>query len=533
MFRNWLRFLNTRDNRRPASGRRRSAVQPRLERLEDRALMNAGGLDPTFGIGGKTVIAFDKGGALSDQAQAVAIDAQGRTIVVGSAQLGATDRDFAVTRLNPDGSLDTTFANGGTKTIAFDLGGGHDDEATSVTIDSTGRIIVAGFAERDNVVGVKDYDFALVRLFSDGRLDPTFHHTGQMTLAINGGTGLPDKAYAVAMNSSDQIIVAGSTQFGATDTDFVVVRLNPHGNPDPFFGANGMNILNFDKGGAKQDVAKAIAIDGQGRIVLAGYAQFSTTDFDFAVTRLTADGKVDNTFGKRTIAFDKGAGLEDKATAVAIDDKGRIVLAGSAQFSDTDFDFALARLDVNGNLDASFDGDGKQTVAFDLGGGNEDRATSVLIQSDGKILAGGFAHRALGADIDFAMARLNSDGTLDSTFDGDGRATVAFDLGGGLTDGAFGAALTPDGSKVVLVGTVDRGGGNTDFGVARLDTGLKPHPHALVAPAPGAAIHRGMGHDQTLPLAMSNRDADSPGAVQIDFLPSSPHDKKKLRLFSF
>src|SRR5262249_8719027 len=128
-----------------------------------------------FGTFGKAVIPFNKGGALNDQARAVAVDAQGRTIVAGFAQFGATDYDFAVTRLKLDGSPDPTFGNNGTKTIAFDLGGGHDDRATSVAIDAQGRIVVAGYAEATPFAGSKQTNFAVARLNPlDGSLDRDF-----------------------------------------------------------------------------------------------------------------------------------------------------------------------------------------------------------------------------------------------------------------------------------------------------------------------------------------------------------------------
>src|SRR6266542_283829 len=135
----WIRSLFARS---PQPARRRAPFRPGLEGLEARALLNAGGLDPTFGSFGKSVVAFDKGPGFNDQARAVAVDSFGRTIVVGFAQFGPTDHDFAVMRLNPNGSLDTTFGIGGKRTIAFDLAGGHDDRATSVAIDKVGRIVI-------------------------------------------------------------------------------------------------------------------------------------------------------------------------------------------------------------------------------------------------------------------------------------------------------------------------------------------------------------------------------------------------------
>src|SRR5262245_1802306 len=471
-----LRWFRSLVARRPQTARRRPTYRPAVEGLEGRTLLTAGALDPTFGSFGKTVVAFDKGPAFNDQARAVAVDSFGRTVVAGFAQFGATDHDFAVMRLNPDGSLDTTFGNGGRRTIAFDLGGGHDDRATSVAIDSFGRIVVAGYAEGSPFAGQKQLQFAVARLNPNGFLDGNFGTGGKKTFEILPGAVGSDVANAVAIDAAGGVLLAGSSEFNPGDTTFAVVRLLDGGSIDTTFGIDGHNFISFSSSGKHLDSANAMAIDAQGRIILAGIADKGGGDFDFGLVRLSANGQGDLTFGdggRKTIAFNFGGSLQDVANDVALDAQGRIVVAGSAQFSATDHDFAVARLTADGQLDVTFDGDGKRTVAFDLGGGNEDRATSVMVQKDGKILMAGSAHRALSTDIDFALARLNADGSLYSSFDGDGKQTVVFDLGGGKEDKAFGAALTPDGSRVVVVGSIQRNSpGDFDFGVARLDTGL-------------------------------------------------------------
>src|SRR5262249_40491545 len=153
--------------------------------------------------------------------------------------------------------------------------------------------------------------------------------------------------------------------------------------------------------------------------------------------------------GKVRVAFDLGGDKSDVANAIAIQADGKIVLAGSAVVAADNRDFAVARLNPNGTLDTTFSGDGRATVGFNLGARKEDGANAIAIQADGKIVLAGSAAREDGNNqYDFAVARLNASGTLDTTFSGDGRATADFGAG---SDVAYALAIQADG-KIVPVG---------------------------------------------------------------------------------
>ena len=177
---------------------------------------------------------------------------------------------------------------------------------------------------------------------------------------------------------------------------------------------------------------------------------------DFALARYNADGTLDTSFsgdGRQTTDF----GGFDPATGVALQGDGKIVAVGGAGGDEfVADDFALARYNPDGSLDTSFSGDGKQTTDF----GGSDQANGVVLQGDGKIVAVGHSVAVAGAD--FALARYNPNGSLDTSFSGDGRQTTDF---GGF-DLANGVALQGDG-KIVAVG-VGRGTDRTsDLALAR------------------------------------------------------------------
>jgi len=174
--------------------------------------------------------------------------------------------------------------------------------------------------------------------------------------------------------------------------------LGAPGDLDPTFGSGGKLTTDF---GVDLDSASGVAVHGDGKIVVAGFTVNGTSN-DFAVARYNADGSLDTGFsgdGKQTTDF--GGGDFDRASGVAVQGDGKIVVAGDTENGAT-ADFALARYNADGSLDTSFSGDGKQTT--DFGGGDFDSASGVAVQGDGKIVVAG------GTAGDFAVARYNADG---------------------------------------------------------------------------------------------------------------------------
>ncbi|HPV22815.1 MAG TPA: delta-60 repeat domain-containing protein [Casimicrobium sp.] len=284
-----------------------------------------------------------------------------------------------------------------------------------------------------------------------------------------------DFGQAVALQPDGKIVLAGYC-YNGSNKNFCIARLNADGTLDASFdgpsgSGNGKFLLPI---GTSDDYASAIALQPDGKIVLAGHC-FSASNEDFCVARLNADGSLDTSFdgpsggGNGKFLFLIGGGT-DQATAVALQPDGKIVLAGACT-NGIDNDFCVARLNATGTLDASFDGpSGSGNGKFLLPiGASGDQATAVALQPDGKIvLAGGCLN---GSNYDFCVARLNADGSLDSSFDGpSGSGNGKFLLPIGTDyDYANAVALQPDG-KIVLAGTC----GNfidSYFCVARLNGG--------------------------------------------------------------
>jgi uncharacterized delta-60 repeat protein len=394
----------------------------------------SGSLDLSFDNDGKLTTAIGSGSGYS-----AAIQSDGKIIMAGSSYNGS-DNDFALVRYNADGSLDNTFDSDGKVTTAV---GSSNDIGYSVAIQSDGKIIMAGYSYNGS-----NWKFALVRYNADGSLDNTFDSDGKLTTAIGNAN---DIGNSVAIQSDGKIVVAGGSNNGS-DSDFALVRYNTDGSLDNSFDSDGKVTTAI---GSSHDIGRSVSIQSDGKIVVAGVS-YNGSDYDFALVRYNADGSLDNSFdsdGKVTTAFGSG---DDQGYSAAIQSDGKIVVAGKSD-NGSDYDFALVRYNADGSLDNTFDSDGKATTDF---GGYDDIGNSVAIQSDGKIVLTGWNYN--GSNYDFALVRYNADGSLDNTFDSDGKVTTA--IGSGDDEGNS-VTIQSDGKIVVAGYSVN--GSNSDFALVR------------------------------------------------------------------
>src|SRR5438552_10726472 len=397
----------------------------------------AGDLDPTFGTGGMVMTDINRS---TDIAQAVAVQADGKLVVVGQTYKhnDFSGEDFVVTRYNTDGTLDNSFGSGGKVRTDFP---GLAAVPSSVVIQPNGKIVVAGGAfPLFTFLG----NFEVVRYNPNGSLDTSFGNGGIVT------TNFPEGSYAssVALQADGKIIAAGTVFVDfiigePSNTDFALARYNQDGTPDASFGNGGQVSTDFF---GMEDDAFSVLIQPDGKIVAVGSANNPATYYDFAAVRYLSNGTVDKTFGVGgKVSTDFGVAGFDRAQSAALQPDGRIVAAGFAisQYGG-DQNFAVARYTSNGVLDTTFSGDGKNQIDF---GSCCKSAYPVLLQSDGKIVTVGYANTE-DSDSDFLLARLSPRGSLDATFGVGGKVRTSF---GDLNGGANGAALQSDG-KIVAVG---------------------------------------------------------------------------------
>lgn len=334
------------------------------------------------------------------------------------------------------GDLDTSFSGDGKTTVNFTAG---FDWVNAVLVQPDGNIVTIGGTGGRNGV------FALARHNPDGTLDSNFGGDGRVTTSLGRGW---DSAEGIALQTDGKIVVVGGNEGGR----MALARYNADGSLDSTFSGDGKVLTNLTPG---SDYAMGVALQADGKIVVTGVA--GGLGGRVAVARYNADGSLDSTFsgdGKVMTNFTAG---DDRATSIELQADGKIVVAGTADYTKRAARFALARYEPDGTLDSTFSGDGRVmtnlTAWFD-------GAYGLAVQpSDGKIVAVGWADDMMG------LVRYETDGTIDPSFTG-GVVLTNFTIG---YDYASGVELQADG-KIVVAGPANYFGKNSKFALARYTT---------------------------------------------------------------
>ena len=375
-----------------------------------------------------------------------------RRLTLGRTLAGATGAlllalGVTIPAVAAGGPLDESFGGDGKVTTNFTP---RFDSASSVAATPNGNIVAVGMAG----FGGPNPTFALARYGHDGSLDSTFGGDGKVTTNF---TGEQDNALAVALQPNGKVVAAGGAGFSDTDfdTEFAIARYNVDGSLDKCFGGDGKVTTDLS---ATYDQVNALALQRDGKIVVAGYADAASAHPKFGLARYNRDGTLDKSFGSRgkiLTPVRKGA----VAFGVAIQSDGRIVVSGETLLGGSNTGFALVRYNRSGSLDRTFGRNGKVSTDFTPG---SDGNNAVAIQRDGKIVASGGANT--GPHATFALARYNTDGTLDTSFGRDGKVTTAFTRHGDFAE--EGLAIQAD-RKIVAAGVAGARGANPTFALAR------------------------------------------------------------------
>ena len=421
----------------------------------------SGSLDTSFGKSGMVTTAI---GSSDDVAYAMRIQTDGasdvKIVAAGSAYNSNSGKnDFALVRYNIDGSLDTGFGTGGIVTTS--IGGSINDVVNALEIQSNGtsdvKFVVVGSSFNSN-----KYNFALARYNKDGSLDTGFGTGGIVTTSI--GT-MNDYANALGIQPDGRIVVAGRTFNNATNKyDFVLVRYNANGTLDTTFGAAHTGIITTSiSSGSVYDYAYALGIHPVGasdvKIVAAGYT-YNGSKYDFSLVMYNTDGSLDTGFGAGGIVTTSIGSGYDAAHALVIQPEGssdfKIVVAGSTS-TGSKYNFALAKYNANGTLDTGFGAGGIVTTSI---GNGFDSAYALGVDAGGKIVASGYSFN--GSDYDFALVRYRANGTLDTSFGTGGKVTTPI---GNSDDNTYALDIQPDGGIVAAGRSFN--GNNYDFALVR------------------------------------------------------------------
>ena len=355
-----------------------------------------GALDPTFGNGGIVTSSLE---IRTNVVPPVAIQPDGRIVVAGTPGTRNFPEDWAVLRYNSDGTPDTSFGAGGKVTTEFEY---FDARPVAIVIQPDGRILVGGAGYLAGSAE-KDLHFIFSRYNVDGGLAVNFGDSGLVTSPF---LPITDGVTGMALQPDGKIVATGSTISFPFRYDWLVARYNGDGSVDTSFGSNGQ--ITSDLG--RVDTSRGIAVQPDGRIVVAGTTQdgvFEGSLIDIVVGRYNSDGSVDMSFGEGGKVITDLGKLEE-VSGVALQADGKILVAGSmsdgTSRSPSFSDFLLVRYNRDGNRDTRFGRDGILTTDF----GKQEKATAIALQPDGKIVVVGFSGEMVAGGLDqgdFALAR--------------------------------------------------------------------------------------------------------------------------------
>jgi len=405
------------------------------------ALAASGELDSSFGTGG--IVTTPVGS--NSLARAVVVQPDGNIVVAG-AGLGPST-DFALVRYLPNGALDSTFGSGGIVTTSLSTG---SDTVIGLVLQADGKLVAAGVRNSGSTS-----DVALARYDAAGVLDPTFGSGGLVTTVVSAQS---DAANSVALQADGKIVIGGTASGTFSSGSAMVARYNADGGLDATFDGDGIVTTSIRSLSYFRDVI----VQGDGKIVAAGWASFYPALGDFALARYDGVGMLDGAFGTGGITTTDVNGA-DEAYRVRQIASNELVVAGPVLPSG-DFnlaDFGLARYTTAGILDGTFGTGGISQTPI---GPSTDRPFGLALQSDGKLIVAGETRS--GGDADVAVVRYLENGTLDSGFGIGGIALADF---GSTFDVAYAAAVQSDGRIVVA-------GGNGQITVARFRVDGDPLP---------------------------------------------------------
>jgi serralysin len=404
-----------------------------------RAVAAGGDLDTTFSADGRVI------GPVRLNGNAAAFQEDGKIIVAG-----AVSGRFGVARYDADGSLDATFDGDGTVATPFRTSAGCSDVANAVVVQTDGKIVAVGYSYCTRS------KFALARYDSDGTLDASFGGDGKVLTSFGDPRHCSAYAEAAAIQTDGRVLAAGEAHCGVSArARFAVARYASDGTLDVTFGGDGEVRTDFTAG---YDFANDVAVQADGKIVVAGPAPYANEHARFGLARYHVNGTLDTGFGGdgkvRTGFKSSRCGDSADPQGMALQADGKVVVAGYAGCAATAGGlfhprWVLARYTTIGGLDTTFGGDGRVVSIFGADTCGDVPYGGVAIQTDGKIVAAGTTGCAR---LRFTLARYGPHGRLDSTFGGDGKVTTAFGSAADCIEIAFDVAIQIDG-RIVAAGT--------------------------------------------------------------------------------
>ena len=383
------------------------------------------------------------------------------------------------------GEIDTTFGINGKVVTGF---GTNNNTANAVAFQTDGKFIVGG----TYVSNRGDNDFALARYNSDGTLDTTFGSEGKVI--TNFGNSNYNYINSIYVLSDGKIMVIGTSGMVSLAPKLAIVRYHINGTIDESFGTNGKiisSLIPYSPYGNK------LVFQPDGKFLITSCKQYSSDpNYYFGVERYSPEGVLDTTFGTDGQAVSSFGNGQSIPASLALQPDGKILVAGRYQPTNAR-QLALMRFTAEGSIDTTFDSDGK--IVTNFGNGSVSEAIDVSVNSNGKISVTGIVHTT---PRNFGLVQYNSNGSLDTSFDGDGKATIAFQSNFETINSV---TRQSDGKFLVVIKSDDFVLTTADFIVRRYNSDISLDTSFGVDGQTSAAFTTGMNESQAAGIASDGK----------------------------
>ncbi len=425
-------------------------------------------LDPSLGLGGVTRVSMSPE---ADRFVSVANGEDGHYYAAGFLTT-AGDQSMAVARFDENGDLDTEFADKGYTSVNVAVGGKTGERATSMGVLSDGSVVLAGPVEHDPAAagdGARDTDIAAVKISADGTQDMAFGESGIARFDLGTGRAVEDNfvgdtMFGLTVLEDDKILIVGAKLHEGpdeTDRDFAILRLTEDGKADTSFADEGVFVMDLEDG--NESPRQALELE-DGSVIVSGYSGVGDGPIAPVLFKLDEAGELIEEFGDEGIASAELLPAVAEAYEVGLQGDSFIITGYGRAAEGEKVDMIAARFTPEGELDTGFGEDG--LVRVDISG-QDDRGRDLVVLENGNILIAG-SGKPSETDINAMLVMLTEDGELDDSFGRNGIYQV--DLGG-KTDSFFSVALSDDESSAVVAGWMGPDaaqGGNEEAVIARI-----------------------------------------------------------------
>ncbi|MGJ8746083.1 T9SS type A sorting domain-containing protein [Polaribacter sp.] len=399
-------------------------------------------LDPTFGTNGIAITEVSNN-LINDGGKSVLVKDDGTILVTGYTTNANGNSDFALVQYDSNGILDSSFGTNGIAVLDIN---GFDEEASFSLLQSDGKIITVGHTTNSNK------DIIVARFNSNGTLDTTYAINGLFTY----DSGADDFGKKVAILPDNKIFIGCEIS-----SNYGIIKISETGTVITSFGTNG--ITTTDLGSV--DSLRDLKLQSDGKILIAGTSGKNDIGdgdvYDKALIRHNSDGSLDNTFNSTGIIFTSfESGKNDGGYAINIQPDGKIIINGSSEDNQGYDNIALTRYNTDGSIDESFGTNGTTFTNYS----DYDFSFTSLIQTDGKIILGGYFINVTTLQRDLILLRYTNNGILDNTFGNNGITTT--DLNNNSRDFGFSLAFQSN-NKILFAGYTKENGNTYDFAIAR------------------------------------------------------------------